>query len=320
MFPILGTAHQTEISNTIRKEGESESDFKARRNLLILNRRGVFKWLPVGCSNDMVLGSWWYVWGSVLCIIIPVFPLVQNFNQLWTEDDHERHHHAYNMPLEVGTAVFALLIFLGILYTIGSYAFLRAVETPAVPPLCGCCYHFQSDELLGMWTFFLGTVPTVPISALLMYYNPESTTFKGALFISVFFCAVFAYAVKLVYPRDDQSHTVHWVFIFFPCLLYKDHIAPLIKYLCCGLCCLRKHVATDWLIVSWLIFFGCIACNCICAWLLVYAIAKDDGRAIYDWATGLFDMLFFTVGSMYFVAGAYDSEFDEKPVEIEPNL
>ena len=40
----------------------------------IIEKRVVFRGLPVLCENDLVHGSWWYFWGSALCILIPVMP------------------------------------------------------------------------------------------------------------------------------------------------------------------------------------------------------------------------------------------------------
>jgi hypothetical protein len=38
--------------------------------------RGIFNCLPVLCSNDLVHGCWWFVWGSFFSMLIPVAPAV----------------------------------------------------------------------------------------------------------------------------------------------------------------------------------------------------------------------------------------------------
>ena len=47
-----------------------------QRNARILKRRGAFKWLHVAFTNDLVYGSWYYIVGSILSMLVPVFPLI----------------------------------------------------------------------------------------------------------------------------------------------------------------------------------------------------------------------------------------------------
>lgn len=56
------------------------------RNKRILDRRVVFRWLPIATQNDLVCGAWWFVWGSVLTILIPVFPLISLFEDFWEQN------------------------------------------------------------------------------------------------------------------------------------------------------------------------------------------------------------------------------------------
>ena len=216
-----------------------------------------------------------------------------------------------------------MLIFLGILYTIGSYAFLRAVETPKVPPLFPNFYHFGSDELLGMWMFFLGTLPCIPCVAIYVYFYPAYTSYKGALFITILFCCIFFVAVYQCYPRrEGESVDFHFVYAFCPCLLMEclhreQYLAPALLY--CLPTCFAKHVSTDFVILSWVMFLGCIAGDVICVGLLWYGIKLMDGNEIYNWSTALLDMLLFTVGSMYFLAGAYPDLVVDTTGEKEEN-
>ena len=60
---------------------------KEENNARILAKRGVFRWLPVGFDNDIVYGSWYFVWGSFLCILIPIVPLVSIYAKVWGDDD-----------------------------------------------------------------------------------------------------------------------------------------------------------------------------------------------------------------------------------------
>ena len=53
----------------------------------IIKKRVVFVWLPVAYSNDIEHGSIWYFWGSVLTILIPIFPLISLYEDLWPNDE-----------------------------------------------------------------------------------------------------------------------------------------------------------------------------------------------------------------------------------------
>jgi hypothetical protein len=44
-------------------------DFKTRRERVV-NKRVVFKWLPVLFANDLVHGSWWFAVGSVYITVM----------------------------------------------------------------------------------------------------------------------------------------------------------------------------------------------------------------------------------------------------------
>ncbi len=65
---------------------------------------------------------------------------------------------------------------MGVMYTIGSWAFLRAVEHPPKKPLFEW-KHFASDELFAMWMFAVGTIPSVPVMFLYVMYNPTDSSF-----------------------------------------------------------------------------------------------------------------------------------------------
>ena len=63
----------------------SEKEIKTR----IVEKRKAFKWLHVKFDNDIVYGSRYFVWGSALCMIIPIFPLISIYRTLWDENDDD---------------------------------------------------------------------------------------------------------------------------------------------------------------------------------------------------------------------------------------
>lgn len=67
-----------------------------QRNVRIRNRRrGAFTWLPVIFGwNDLLHGSYWFLWGSILAMLIPVIPLVALFEDLWPNDEEVVQHTA----------------------------------------------------------------------------------------------------------------------------------------------------------------------------------------------------------------------------------
>lgn len=301
----FGVAHQQGATAGYAGPGVDYEITKAN----IMRRRGIFKWLHVAYSNDLVYGSWWFVYGSVLCIIIPCFPLIAFYEHLWETAELEEElgklyittnavkmcitHYltcgCLGIPEVDHVACYSLLIFMGVLYTIGSYAFLRAVETPPVPPLF-TWRHFGSDELFGMWCFFWGTVPAIPLMGIYVAYNPESGAFSLALILSIVFTFLAYLAVLACYPKEEEKGFIEekmsWIYVMCPCLRNKEYISPLLLMCIPPSSCLHKHVATDWLIVSWGLLVGCIFSNIMCIGLLWYSIKHNDGRAIFDYATG----------------------------------
>ena len=273
----------------------------------IVNNRGCWKGMPVLCSTDLVHGSWWFVWGSVISFLIPLFPLISLYlgsEQWWPPGET-------GMERDIHMSAYALMIFLGVCYTAGSYAFLRAVEYPVPPPLLKDWYHFQSDELLGMWLFFFGTVSTVPICAMYTAYSEiesEQKLYLLATCICAFFSLLFFIATLACYPgliiAEEFEHRHD------PKQYLSPWITPCFPEECCGYR-LKYHLGNDWLIVSWGMTWGCVVSIVLSMGLLVNAIVIKDARSIYDYATSILDLIFFFFGSLYFALGSYANIAEE---------
>jgi len=52
---------------------------RANRRLQTIERRGAFKWLPVYFTNDLVHGSWWFVFGSLYTTVISLVILLNSY-------------------------------------------------------------------------------------------------------------------------------------------------------------------------------------------------------------------------------------------------
>ena len=60
------------------------------RKRRIIERRGVFKWMPALFSNDLVHGAWYYVAGCFLGALIPLFPFINLFQHeaFWPKSNY----------------------------------------------------------------------------------------------------------------------------------------------------------------------------------------------------------------------------------------
>ena len=137
-----------------------------------IEKRRIFKWLPVLCENDLVHGSWWLVWGSVLAILIPVVPLVNLYlphnQQLWPVPYENL------IALPDHTAVYAVLIGCGLFFFLGSYCLVRFFANPKPKPIFPCMFC-QTDAVLSSWCFFLGnTRRTITTTTTIATSTPTS--------------------------------------------------------------------------------------------------------------------------------------------------
>ena len=134
---------------------------------------------------------WWYRWfvfGSLYTTIIALVILLNSYypDRLLGEDTN------MGLPLRLYRVTWLLLTVSGVLLTIGSLAFVRAVNEPPMKPLFPCWIHtgtihtvvyileyctphllcvlLGTDELLGSWLFFWGTLPAVPYSCCYLYW------------------------------------------------------------------------------------------------------------------------------------------------------
>jgi hypothetical protein len=206
------------------EDGEEQAPQLSKKQHII-NRRGAFKWLPgqftsLLCPHSSAHSSlllngccpWilvrfmtfplphlisllrWFVWGSLVAMLMAVLPLIQvDVNIFQATDD--------TLPVMDFYSTWALLIVSGFFFTVGSYAFVRAFEEPPKPPLF-TWKHFETDELLGAWLFFLGATPAVPYTAIYFILDPSELLYLGALAAAVVFVLASLLFVFACYPSD----------------------------------------------------------------------------------------------------------------------
>lgn len=307
---IHNSESQRGVRSSFRDFRESVIDYHhdhiketiTERNIRVRNRRGAFRWLPVFFANDLLHGSYWFLWGSILAMVIPIIPLVAIYEVLW-ENEEAFYPKKY-------TAVYSLLVVIGIFYSIGSYFFLRVFKEPPVPALLNfSTMIFSTDEIIGAWMFFLGTSPSIPIVALYVYEEPHSSTFIVALIVSVIATVSMGIFVYLVIPIPGHVHKT-----------VPTHKLDFIKSCCPNSNCFNKHLENDWLIAAWLFLLFSAFSVIISIGKLSDSIHQSYERGVYDWSTGLVNCVMFTIGSAYFVAGSYPYETTLTEVNNNANV
>ena len=259
---------------------------------VIVLRRRAFRWLPVLCSNDLSHGSWWMVWGSILSSVFAIIPLIQKYYTFYTQQDDI-------LPESDFDLTWGLLIFSGAALGIGSFAFVRAFDEPPRRAMFHWFKHCQSDELVGAWFFFLGTLPAIPYTLVFFVIIPSALTFAGVV-ASIIFTIGCLFFVMACYPSEGEGNK------------YMNRLQPLCTWMTSSYYVgprLRiwvvTHLATDWLAGTWFFLWANLL-------FTIGAFAMLGDSLLYGTSEQIFMMLsaasvsfLFLIGSMYFVAGSY---------------
>lgn len=151
------------------------------------------------------------VWGSLISSVFSLIPLIQDFESFYRQHDDF-------LPALDFQLTWSLLVFSGIVYGLGSLAFVRAFEEPPKTPLFHKFKHLQTDELLGAWLFLIGTVPAVPYTLVYFSVRPSATYFFGMIASVLLVAATFLF-VRACYPT--RTGKVSLFLIFSMNLLYQ---------------------------------------------------------------------------------------------------
>eukprot|EP01033_Poteriospumella_lacustris_P003249 gene3249-2395_t len=259
----------------------------------VVEKRGVFKWLPVYFSNDLVHGAWWFVIASVLFTVSSAIVLDNSYKNYYLgEDDSFLDTFRYR-------ASWVLMTISGAFFVLGSFAFVRAThEDPPMKPMF-TWYHVQSDELLGSWLFFWGTVPIIPYILLYLAQSHGRFMYWIALLIACVFVFATLLFVRACYPNESENTRKFQI------------IQPITRALCCCFCSrafLDKHLPNDWLAGNWIFFWGLFVGSVLSFMLLLYALSIGDGLLIFIMASSWVEMVGYTIGSAYWTAGSYPED------------
>jgi hypothetical protein len=259
---------------------------------VIVLRRRAFRWLPVYCSNDLAHGSWWMVWGSILSSVFAIIPLIQKYYTFYTQQDDI-------LPTSDFDLTWGLLIFSGVALGIGSFAFVRAFDEPPRKAMFYWFKHCQSDELVGAWFFFLGTLPAIPYTLVFFVIIPSATTFAGVV-ASVIFTIGCLFFVTACYPSEGEGNK------------YMNRLQPLCTWLTSSYYVgprLRiwvvTHLATDWLAGTWFFLWANLLFTIGAFALLGDALLFGTSEQIFMALSAASVSFLFLIGSFYFVAGSY---------------
>ena len=206
-------------------------------------------------------------------------------------------------------AAWILLMVIGIFFTLGSGILVRAFESPAFEPMLSWVYHFQTDELIAAWLFFIASIPTIPYVIIYIAYYPSSYTYYVALFMAIIFVSISGLFVLGCYPVLSADGSTE-----------RDPIIyPYVKFFCCGDWeFIKFHLGTDFLFASWVFYWGTCICTFACFVVFLASFATRNGRQIYTYGISFIDFFIFLVGCAYFVAGAYAPGFQHDKRQVKP--
>jgi hypothetical protein len=262
--------------------------------------REVFKWLPTHqYSTDMEYGMQWMVWSSMLATAIPVLSLI-------FETGHGMETEA---QIRAKNFMFVFLAIAGFFFTLGSEAMKRAVSYPPKRSIFKY-YHCTPNELLGMWLFTIGTAMAVPCMGI--YYSIyHSWLYLSGLLASIGFLLGTLFVTYLCYPRSNvDDHNIFTPYII-PCLqsnfgFQSSKIRGSFLY----------HIQNDLLLASWTFVVGSCVVTTGAVAMFIYAIVHEEDHLLFDASSSAVDLLGYTIGATYFLAGAYPQDYT---VDVDQN-
>ena len=224
-------------------------------------------------------------------------------------------HHDY-LEFVYSVAVYVLLVFMGICYTIGSYIFCRVFFEPSVSPIFGWRTRYMAnDELLGSWFFTIGTAPSIPCCVFYVMILPTGKYITAliacslATLAAIYFCYACTPSIEFFEIIKERGahfpHPTHYIVSYFHsiCCCLSSHDSRI-----------RYHYSNDWLIGAWLMLYACILATIGSIIMLLYYIYYIDLYGIlyiYEWAASLIDMIVFDIGCMYILIGSYPEVFED---------
>lgn len=170
------------------------------RKNIITSKRRAFRFLPAFSRNDLVFGSWWFVFGSLVAVMLCVVVLVNNYYDYLGSDDSAL------PPLDYRIA-WGMALASSVFFTVGSLAFVRACNEPPLPPLCWLACG-NSDESFGLWFFIMSVFPAIPYCFVYLAVK-RSELYFICMLIAIAIIVTGIIFMKCVYrPRKVTTSTI----------------------------------------------------------------------------------------------------------------
>ncbi|KAI8899963.1 hypothetical protein BC833DRAFT_583856, partial [Globomyces pollinis-pini] len=250
--------------------------------------RVVFKNLwTFGFKNDLLIGGWIFFWASLASIFIPIWPLYQAYHSVFVLHNTIEGPHTFD---DICIEYYSLAV-MGLFFTTGSLIFMRPLHKPPKKPLLGWISWLRTDEIFSAWHFFLASVPSVFYVSVFLADDIKSLKYWLMMIAAVFFVIISGVFLILTY-YEYSSHHNQWTVYLRKIFGKRDWI--------------EQHLYTDWLIGLWICYYGCILITIGSFSLLLFYIYKGKSSEYYLMAAGGIDMLLFTLGFAYLIAGSYD--------------
>ena len=268
----------------------------------IAARRGAFKQLPVLFANDLVHGSWWFVIGSLFFTVTSAIVIYNDVDilPLLSEDDSK-------LPRSYFKTAWAMMVLSGVIFTLGSFFFVRAMHEPPMAPLF-TWYHISTNELLASWLFLLGILPAIPYCIIFLALTHEEfyLYLLGVLIVATLGSFLF---VLSTYPPATATASDHE--------MHSSTVHKLLLRFCCCSNFVNKHCANDWLLGTWLMFWATfVGAVGFSLYTLYCAVKYYNKLFIFVNFTASVDTFLFLIGCAYFVAGSYPVD----PIDIKTTV
>ena len=201
-------------------------------------RRKAFGWLPAHYSSDLVHGSWWYLWSSFLSTLLCIGVLLNSYAMHFSGEGS-------TLPESAFRAAWWMMLFSSVFFTIGSFHFIRVCNDPPLPPLCRltCLECLSSDEIFAYWMFLFGVFPSIPYCMVFLAYSRQRIYFWGLMAT----LAIILLMLLFIFFSSRSSPAEHGS---------RNLFVRAMRALMCNSRFVETHLATDFLFLMWVCFWG----------------------------------------------------------------
>lgn len=264
---ILTRSVDIHLRNALKKSIRArycslDSEF-SRHNPVHHTRRKAFDWLPTHFSSDLIHGSWWYLWSSVLSTLLCIGVLLNSYSLHFSGDGSTLPESAYR-------AAWWLMLISSVFFTLGSFLYIRVCNDPPIPPLCcfRCLDCLASDEIFAYWMFLFGVFPSIPYCMVYLVYSRERIYFWGLIstLVVIFLMLLFILISSRSKPSDNGS---------------RNLFVRVMRAIMCNSRFVETHLATDFLFLMWVCFWGSLVSLIVFVIFLIEEAATGSVSSLF---------------------------------------